>query len=99
MVKDLPANAGVAREMGLIPGLERSHGVGNGNPLQYSCLENSLDSGAFLATVHGVQKHQTQLSTYSTQTDQYGQDSLSHNLDKWDKVGTFEALLVFSHQY
>ena len=67
MVKDLPASAGVAREKGLIPGLERSHGVGNGNPAQYSCLENSLDRGALLATVHGVQKHQTQLSTYSTQ--------------------------------
>ena len=68
MVKDLPANAGVARETGLIPGLETSHGVGNGNPLQYSCLENSLDRGAWLATVHGVPKQQKQLSTLSTQT-------------------------------
>ena len=54
MVKDLPANAGVARETGLIPGLETSHGGGNGNPLQYSCLENSLDRGAWWATVSGI---------------------------------------------
>ena len=47
-----------------IPGLGRSPGGGNGNPLQYSCLENSMDSGAWLATVHGVTKSQTQLSTH-----------------------------------
>ena len=40
--------------MGLIPGLRRSPGVGNGNPLQYSCLKNSMDRGAWWATVHGV---------------------------------------------
>ena len=41
---------------GSIPGLERSPGEGNGNPLQYSCLENSMDKGAWWATVHGVEK-------------------------------------------
>ena len=53
VVKNLPANAG---DMGLIPGLGRSPGEGNGNPLQYSCLENSIDRGAWWATVHGVTK-------------------------------------------
>ena len=56
MVKNLPANAGNVRNTGLIPGSGRSPGVGNGNPLQYSCLENSMDRGAQWATVHGVTK-------------------------------------------
>ena len=46
VVKNLPANAGDSREAGSIPGLGRSPGVGNGNPLQYSCLENATDRGA-----------------------------------------------------
>ena len=45
--------------LGLIPGLGRSPGVGNGNPFQYSCLENKIDRGAWQATVHGVAKSQT----------------------------------------
>ena len=53
VVKNPPANAG---DMGLIPGLGRSPREGNGNPLQYSCLENPLDKGAWWATVHGVAK-------------------------------------------
>ena len=53
MVKNLPANAGDARDTGSIPGLERSPGEGNGNPLQYSCLGNSIGRGAWPATVHG----------------------------------------------
>ena len=51
--KHLLANAG---GMCLIPGLERSPGEGNGNPLQYSCLRNPMDRGAWRATVHGVTK-------------------------------------------
>ena len=47
MVKNRPANAGDARDMGLIPGLGRSPGEGNGNPLQYSCLENHMDGGSW----------------------------------------------------
>ena len=54
VVKNLPASAGDARDMGSIPGLGRSPGVRNGNLLQYSCLENPMDSGAWQATVHGV---------------------------------------------
>ena len=58
-VKNLPANAGNARDMGLIPESGRSPGVGNGNLLQYSCLENSIDRGAWWATLLGVTKSQT----------------------------------------
>ena len=53
VIKILPANAG---DMGLILGSGRSIGGGNGNPLQYSCLENSMDRGAWQDTVHGVTK-------------------------------------------
>ena len=56
VVKNSPANAGDVRDAGLIPELGRSPGGGNGNPLQYSCLENSMDRGAWWATVHGVAK-------------------------------------------
>ena len=52
MVKNPPANAGDTRDAGLIPGSRRSPGVGNSNPLQYSCLKNSTDIGAWWATVH-----------------------------------------------
>ena len=54
VVKNLPANAGDISDAGSIPGLGRSPGEGNGNPLQYSCLENSMDRRAWWATVHGV---------------------------------------------
>ena len=56
VVKNLPVNAGDIRDVGLIPGLVRSLGGGHGNPLQYSCLENPMDRGAWWATVHGVTK-------------------------------------------
>ena len=59
MVKNLPANAGDARDLGLIPGLGRSPGIGNDNPFQYSCLENSTDRGTWQATVYGIAKSQT----------------------------------------
>ena len=55
-VKNLPANAGDAGDSGLIPGLGRYLGAGNGNPLQYSCLGNPMDREAWQATVHGVGK-------------------------------------------
>ena len=54
MVKNLPANAGDERDLGLIPGSGRTPGEGHGNPLQYSCLENSMDRRTWQATVHGV---------------------------------------------
>ena len=54
-----------AGDLGLIPGLGRSPGEGNGNPLQYSCLENPVDRGAWRATVHGVAKSRTRLSDFT----------------------------------
>ena len=59
MVKNPPVNVGDTSDAVLIPGWERSLGVGNGNPPQYSCLENSMDRGAWWATVHGVTNSQT----------------------------------------
>ena len=59
VVENLPANAGDIRYAVLIPGSGRSPGERNGNPLQYSCLENSMDRGAWWATVHWVVKSQT----------------------------------------
>ena len=56
VAKNLPANAEDIRDMGLIPGSGRSLGGGHSNPLQYSCLENPMDRGAWWATVHGVTK-------------------------------------------
>ena len=58
-VKNLPANAGDIRDAGLIAGLGRSPGGGNGNPLQDSCLDSPMDRGAWQATVHRVGKNQT----------------------------------------
>ena len=63
MVKNLPAKAGDTGGVGLIPGLGRPAGKGNGNPLQYSHLGNPMDREAWWATVHGVAKSQTQVVT------------------------------------
>ena len=60
--KEFPCSAGDTGVPGLIPGSGRSPGGGNGNPLQHSCLENSMDRGAWWATVHGVAKSRTLLS-------------------------------------
>ena len=65
MVKNSFANAGDAGVVGSIPGLGRSPGGGHDNPLQYSCLENPMEGGAWSTTVHGVTKSQTQLSEFS----------------------------------
>ena len=62
VVKNPPASLGDIRKKGSIPGSGRFSGAGNGNPLQYSCLEKPMDRGAWWATVHGVPKSQTQLS-------------------------------------
>ena len=64
VVKTLTANVG---DVGLIPGLGRSPGEGNGYPLRSSCLENPTDRGAWQATVHGVAKSQILLSTHAHQ--------------------------------
>ena len=66
MVKNLPANAGDTGDVSSIPESGRSCGRGNGNPLQYFCLGNPMDRGAWWATVHGVEKSRTQLSDQTT---------------------------------
>ena len=66
VVKNPPANAGDARDAGLIPELGRSPGGGNGIPLQYSYWENSMDRGAWRATVHGVAKESDTTECLST---------------------------------
>ena len=73
VVKNLPAHAGAAGETGLIPGSGRSPGGGNGNSLQYSCLENPMDRGAWWATVHGV-------ATESGTAEATGQAHASSNM-------------------
>ena len=65
-LKNLPANAGVIRDVGSIPESGRSPGGGHRNPLQYSCLENPMHRGVWRDTVHGVTKSQTQLKWLST---------------------------------
>ena len=65
MVKNLPANIRDTENAGLIPGSGRSPGGGNGNPVQYSCLGNPMNRGAWQATVHKVAESWTQLSTYT----------------------------------
>ena len=62
---DGKASAYNARDPGSTPGLGRSPGEGNGNPFQYSCLEKSMDGGAWWATVHGAAKSRTQLSDFT----------------------------------
>ena len=63
VVKNPPANAGDVKDSDLIFGWEKSPGGGNGNPLQYSCLENPMDRGAWQATVHGVTRVRNNLVT------------------------------------
>ena len=78
IVKNPSANAGDARDMDSISGLGRSPEVGNGNPLQYACLENSMGRGASWAIVHGVANCQTRLHT--------------HNNKKYLQLGCFSVL-------
>ena len=65
MVKNPPANAGDTGDVGSIPGLGKSPGLGNGNPLQYSCLGNPVDRGAWRATVHALAE--SDMTEHSTQ--------------------------------
>ena len=64
--KEPTVDAGDIRDVGLIPGSGRFYEEGNGNPFQYSCLENPVDRGAWRATVHGVTKSRTRLKQFST---------------------------------
>ena len=69
-------------DLGSIPGSGRSPGEGNGNPLQYSCLENPIDGGAWWATVHGVTKSQTRLKQLSSSS------SVNNTVGKLDRECT-----------
>ena len=69
MVKHPPANAGDIGDSGLIPGSRRSPGKGNGNPLEYSCLENPMDREAQQAKVHRITKSWTRLRRLSRHTE------------------------------
>ena len=88
MVKNLPASAGDARDAGSIPGSRRSSGVGDGNPLQYSYLGNSMNRGAWWATVHRVVLSWTLLNTHTvTVTVFFGGMSVSVFCSFFDWVG------------
>ena len=78
-MKNPPANTGDTRDVGSIPGSGRPPVGGNGNPLQYSCLENSMDREAWWATFHGVTKSWTQLSTNGGAKQFRHHGSLSHS--------------------
>ena len=80
-IKNLSDNAGDARDAGSISVLGRSPREGIGNPFQYSCLENSMDRGAWQATVHGVANSQTQLSDYHFPFH-------FHIISSWDSMNT-----------
>ena len=80
VVKNLPANSGHMRVVNLIPESGRSPGGGHGNPLQYDCLENPMDGGAWRATVHRVTKTQT------VDWSSLAQDNHSWVLTKWENV-------------
>ena len=69
VVKNLLANAGDVRDLGSVPGLGRSPGGGNGNPVQFSCLGNPMDRGVWWATVHEVTKSRTRLNTHALLCD------------------------------
>ena len=68
VVKNPPANAGDARDMGSIPGWGRSPGVGKGKPLKYSCLENPMDRGTWQAIMDGVEKESDATERLNTHT-------------------------------
>ena len=80
MVKNPPASAGDIRDASLIPGSGRSPGGGHGNPLQYSCLENPIDRGAWWTTVHEAVKSRTQLKGLSMDTFGLGGSDITSQL-------------------
>mgnify|MGYP007134379285 CR=1 FL=1 len=85
MIKNLPANIG---NLSSIPGLGRFLGEGNGNPLQYSCLENPTDRGAWQATVHGIAKESDTTERLSTHTHTHRLDDKSEWSEAFYLPGT-----------
>ena len=96
VIKNPPANAGDIRDVGLIPGSGRSLEGGHSNPLQYSCLENPMDRGAWWATVHGVTKSQTRLSDYHFHFLMTNLDSILKSITLLTKVCTVKSYGFFS---
>ena len=94
MVKNPPANAGDVRDSSLSRGSGRSPGGGHGNPLQYSCLENPMDRGAWQATVHRVPKSWTQLNRLSMETHKVA--LIIRNSDSGSPVDTIRRRCVLS---
>ena len=88
LVKNPTANAGDTKDTGSVPKWGRSPGVGNGNPLQYSYPENSMDRGTWQATVHRVTKSQTQLNTHTHTHTHTGLEESSGNLRHLGGVST-----------
>ena len=80
VVQNPPVNAGDAGDTCSIPGSGRSPGGGNGNPLQYSCLKNPMNRGAWRATVHGVVKSWTRLSMHALSSVQFSRSVVSDSL-------------------
>ena len=78
VINNLPVSAGNLRDSDLIPGLGRSPGGGHGNPLQYSCLENPMDRGAWWATVHSITKSWTWLKLGCTHTHTHTHPHTNH---------------------
>ena len=89
---EVKASACRVGDLGSIPGSGRSPGEGNGNPLQYSCLENPMDRGAWWATVHRVAKSQTRLSYFT-----FKFQSLTEIL--WGRVGGKRAVVCISEMF
>ena len=77
VVKNLTANAGDVEDLGSIPGSGRYPREGNGNSFQYPCLESPMNGGAWLTTVHGITKSQTQLSDFTFFSSPQPLDSVS----------------------
>ena len=97
VVKNLPANAGDARDTGLIPGSGRFPGVGNITSLQYPCLENSMSRGAWWATVHGTTKSQTQPGTHNVYSSQKAETAQRSINGWWQNVYPWGGA-EFSHK-
>ena len=99
MVKNLSANAGDVRDVGFIPTLGRSPEEGRGNPLQYSCLENPMDRGAWRATFHGVAKSQIRLKCLSTSHIQSSfNPDVKISLDQLSTERNFYRQLSYGHK-
>ena len=96
MVKNLPTSAGDTGDVGSIHGLGRSPGRGNGNQLQYSCLENLVDRGGWRAAVHGVTKSWTRLNTHMSTiwTDLHGHSRMGGGVLPGSHVTAQEELFL-----